>query len=94
MKKKLKPFWEDSLYISCECGCEVLRLSKWNNDDDIFDMCMFASSRMGLWCRIKQAFKYLIYGEFYYNEMILSKDNLEKMSKFIINVLEERNKEK
>ncbi|MFA5445794.1 MAG: hypothetical protein WC262_12560 [Bacteroidales bacterium] len=81
-----KPFWEDSIYVSCECGCDVMRITKWEDEDPMASLCIFRSSHMGFWQRIKQAWIYLKHGEFYYNDMMITPEDARKMAEFLKSV--------
>jgi hypothetical protein len=78
------------LFIECECGCDVLKIEKvWDGDpdnDEIFWLCIYKSTRMGLWQKIKQAWRYLIYGEFGYNDMTIKRSDIDKVIDFLSSV--------
>ena len=82
----MKAIWEKSIYISCECGCDVMRITKWEDQDPSASLCIFKSSGSGFWSKVKHAWQYLKYGEFYYNDMMLTAEDAHRMAEFLKSV--------
>ncbi len=71
------------LYIDCDCGCDVLKVEKWDDDWGLFSLCMYKSCRAGFWRRLKYAWEYFKSGEFTYNDMIIKEKDLRNLASFL-----------
>jgi hypothetical protein len=78
------------LHLDCRCGCDVLKVEKFNDDLGIFSFMMFKSSAMGFWQRVKQSWRYFRDGEFAYNDMIFEKADLDKLIDFLVHARDEK----
>jgi len=74
------------LYIDCKCGCDVLKMESWgemHTDDDLVWLCIYRSSIGCFTQRLKNAWKYLIHGEYAFNDMTVDKKDIGKMIEFL-----------
>lgn len=74
---------EAKLFIECDCGCDVLKIEKWDDDWGLFSLVMYKSTRAGFWRRLKYAWDYFKNGEFAYNDMIIKEKDLDNLSSFL-----------
>jgi hypothetical protein len=76
----------DKLFITCDCGCDVLVLSRDDWEDGTpqsYWLAMYQSSQGSWWTRIKNAFKYLRYGEYTYTDMVIQNGDINRLINFL-----------
>ena len=67
------------LYLDCNCQGEIVRLSKWDDEEEIYlTVYQYLSQRYSLWERIK----ILVGGKVKTCDIILSKENFNKIKKW------------
>lgn len=67
------------LFLSCSCESEILRLSKWEDEDEIYlTIYQYLSDRYTFWERIKILFG----GKSKTADIVLSKKEFNKLKKF------------
>jgi len=71
------------VFITCDCGGEILRVEKWDDSWGLFTIQMYRTSAFGFWGRVKMAWKYFRYGELYGNDMTVGKDDLKGLIEFL-----------
>lgn len=73
---------EERIYVQakCECGCEVLDVEYWDNEDTFcFSQFKYAPIRYSLGRRLK----FLFTGKISYNEILLSPPNAKLIADYI-----------
>jgi hypothetical protein len=73
----------EKLYIDCDCHSEVMGIEKWGDEWGLFWITIYKSDKLGFFQRIKFAWKYLVYGEFYGNDMTIRKEDLNRFIEFL-----------
>ena len=79
------------LYIDCKCGCDVLKIESWdytNKDYEWLWRCIYRSGTGTLRQRIYNAWKYLRFGEYAYNDMTIDRKDVDRMIEFLQKVKE------
>lgn len=67
------------LFLSCSCESEILRISKWEDEDEVyFTVYSFLANKYSFWERLKILFG----GKTKSTEIILSKKEFNKLRKF------------
>lgn len=84
MSNPMKAMWDNSIHVDCECGCDVLRVTVWEDGDDFASLSMFKSGSMSFFTRLKEAWRYFRYGDFAYCDMMVNKDDANKIAKFLL----------
>lgn len=84
---------EKVLHLPCDCGRHLLQITCWTElmDDDnryyqTWDFAMFdhmGNKKPSLLFRIKTAWKTLIKGYPYSDQLVLSNDSIDKLTEFI-----------
>ena len=66
----------EDLYLPCSCETEILRVSKWEDEEEYyFTVYQYTSDKYSFWERLKILFK----GKVRTADIILSKENFEKL---------------
>lgn len=69
----------EDLYLPCTCETELLRVSKWEDEEEIyFSVYSFFAEKYSFWERLGFLFK----GKTKTTEIILSKKEFNKLKKF------------
>lgn len=64
------------LFLSCACESELLRVVKWEDEDEIYlSVYSFSAQKYSLWERIKMLFG----GKVKTTDIILTKENFNKL---------------
>lgn len=76
------------LILSCECGCDEGIKVKVEKDEDVYCYQTYLSANWykeqeGIICKIKKIWKILRNKDFYYSEILLSKQDWETYKKWI-----------
>jgi len=68
------------IYLNCDCGSELFRVSKWENEPDEIYLTLYSyqSDRYSFWERLSILFG----GKTKTAEIILSRKELDKLKKF------------
>jgi hypothetical protein len=78
-KVKLEEPKRKDLFLSCSCESEIVRLSKWEDEDEVYlTVYSFLSDKYSFWERLK----ILFCGKTKSTEIILSKKEFNKLKKF------------
>lgn len=73
------------IYITCDCGCCVLEISKleWDDDNCWYDIAVLDSrydhEANGIWNRVKRAAKALLGKPVYFNDVTLTSEGFDKL---------------
>lgn len=79
----LPPPKKKDLYINCECNSEILRITKWEDDDEFYLTAYeYSPSSTSFLRQIKRAFNILCGKNTVTKELIISKENFNKIKKF------------
>ena len=73
---------KDELFIECDCGGEILKIIKWDDDYDLFSITYFFSGRHSFFARVKYAWQYLLHGEYYGSDILVKRDDLNRIIEF------------
>jgi hypothetical protein len=79
------------LYIDCKCGCDVLKIESWDNENTDYEwlwLCIYRSSIGDFWQRLSNAWKYLRRGEYAFNDMTIERKDIDRMIEFLQQVKE------
>ncbi|MFT7614316.1 MAG: hypothetical protein ACI9J3_003298 [Parvicellaceae bacterium] len=78
---------EDSILLRCECGTHIALLQEPHekgDDEYIFAFYNYGlGEHVGIWNRIKKAFKYIFTAKGFANEIIIKRDQVDKLQEFI-----------
>ena len=67
------------IFIPCQCDSEILRVTKWEDEDEYYlTVYQYSSDRYSFWERLKILFG----GKVRTAEIILNKENFEKLKTF------------
>lgn len=70
---------KEELIIPCECDSEVLRVTRFESEDEVYlTVYRFSGSNYSFWERLK----FLFGGKVKTADLVLSKDNFEKLKNF------------
>lgn len=70
---------KQDVFIPCECNSEILRVTKWKDEEEHYlTIYSFSAEKYSLWERIK----ILFVGKVKTAEIILSKENFNKLKSF------------
>lgn len=83
----------NKIYIPCDCGCSILEVVA-DKEDDFYYISHYGSSfynaQDGVWTKIKSRLKFIWAGitgkEFHFYEVVLTKDEFEKLKEMVNNV--------
>jgi hypothetical protein len=83
----LSPPKKKDLYVNCECDSEILRITKWEDEDEFYLTVYEYSPSLvsltpSLLRRIGMAFNVLMSKKLVTKELIISKENFNKIKKF------------
>lgn len=71
------------LFIECECHSEILKLDKFDDEEEIYlTIYKYYFPKSSLWRRIKSAIKILIGEGIRTADIVLSKESFNKIKKF------------
>lgn len=74
---------EKELLVSCNCKSEVLSLVKYDNEEEIYlTVYKYYSVYNSFFARLKMAWKVLTDGKVDIADVVLSKENFEKIKQF------------
>lgn len=80
---ELSPPKKKDLYINCECDSEILRITKWEDEDEFYlTVYEYSPSSVSFSRRIGMAFDILFGKNTVTKELIISKENFNKIKKF------------
>jgi hypothetical protein len=79
-----KPKFSTEHYTTCCCGCEVVVLSKWPDEEEIY-LSIFRHEYLKptLKSRLSYIWKILTTGKYFSDEVVLTKDRALKISEQI-----------
>lgn len=70
---------KEELFLPCECDSEILRLTRFESEDEVYlTVYEFSGSKYSFWERLKLLFG----GRVKTADVVLSKENFEKIRKF------------
>lgn len=73
---------EKSVTVKCVDNCSAVTLTKWSHEQE-YELTLYKSYREGFWERFKQVFSYAFLGrEAIFGELVLTKDEFEKIKNF------------
>jgi hypothetical protein len=79
----LSPPKKKDLYVNCECDSEILRITKWEDEDEFYlTVYEYSPSSVSFLRRIGMAFDMLLGNKTVTKELIISKENFNKIKKF------------
>src|SRR3990172_6696769 len=80
---ELKAPKKKDLYVNCECDSEILRITKWEDEDEFYlTVYEYSPSSVSFSRRIGMAFDVLRGKKIKTKELIISKENFNKIKKF------------
>lgn len=80
---ELSPPKKKDLYINCECDSEILRITKWEDEDEFYlTVYEYSPSSVSFSRRIGMVFNILFGKKVVTKELIISKENFNKIKKF------------
>lgn len=80
---KLKPLKKKELFIQCECQGEVLKIDKWEDDEEYYlTVFKYSSPSISVFSRIGYAWKVLFGRGIRTADLVISKENFNKIKKF------------
>lgn len=79
----LSPPKKKDLYVNCEYNSEILRITKWEDEDEFYlTVYEYSPSSVSFLRRIGMAFNVLRGKKVKTKELIISKENFNKIKKF------------
>lgn len=70
---------KNEIFIPCGCGNEIIRLTKWKDEEDYYlSIYSYYSDKYSLWGRLKILFG----GKVKTSEVVLSREDFEKLRQF------------